>query len=94
MFGKGKLKCWKVLKSDPQFMNAFILLGSAWELDDETFKTHEKHVCELYGEILDVSLNEARYKIFEESYEKKTSSQIYPMPGNIKTSLQSCVLCF
>ena len=47
-FGKAKLKCWKVLKSDPQYMNAFISLGSTWELDDETFKTLEKYVCELY----------------------------------------------
>ena len=59
-FGKVKLKCWKVLKSDPQFMNAFMLLGSAWEFDDETFKTLEKYV----GKKRDVSVNEARYKVF------------------------------
>ena len=70
-FGKGKLKCWKVLKSDPQYMNAFISLDSTWELDDETFKTLEKYVCELYGKKRDVSVNEARYKVFKESYEKK-----------------------
>ena len=70
-FGKGKLKCWKVLKSDPQYMNAFISLGSTWELDDDTFKTLEKYVCELYGKKRDVSVNEARYKVFKESYEKK-----------------------
>ena len=52
-------------------MNAFISLGSTWELDDETFKTLEKYVCELYGKKRDVSVNEAPYKVFKESYEKK-----------------------
>ena len=70
-FGKGKLKCWKVLKSDPQYMNAFISLCSTWGLDEKTFKTLEKYVCELYGKKRDGSVSEARCKVFKESYEKR-----------------------
>ena len=71
-FGKGKLKCWKVLNSDPQFMNAFILLASARELDDETFKTLDKCACEL---ALQVSTRLVA-KYLNNHMRRKTSSQI------------------
>ena len=70
-FGKGKMKCWKILKSDPLFMDMFISFGSTWQLDSETFKVLEKYLCQLHGRKRQENVNDARYKMFKDTYEKK-----------------------
>ena len=75
-FGKGKQKCWKVLKINYLYLAAFKSLGSSWDLDDETFKILEGYVCRLYGRKKEERVNEARYNMFKETYEKNTFFQI------------------
>ena len=70
-FGKGKMKCWRILKSDPLFMDMFISFGSTWQLDSETFKVFEKYVCQLYGRKHEENVNDAHYKMFKYTYERK-----------------------
>ena len=70
-FRKGKKKCWDTMKSDPLFLNAFKILGVNWDIDDETLNILENYVCNLYGRKYESTVNEARYKIFKDTYEKK-----------------------
>ena len=48
-FGKGKKICWEIMKSNPNFVNAFERLGSEWEADDEIKTNIEWYDCKLYG---------------------------------------------
>ena len=70
-FGKGKQKCWKVLKNDSRYINAFKSLGLTSDLNAETFKMLESYVRRLYGRKGGERVNSACYKIFKEIYEKK-----------------------
>ena len=64
-FGKGKQKCWKVVKSDSMYINEFKSLGLTWDLNAETFKILESYVCRLYGKKGEERVNAAHYKIFK-----------------------------
>ena len=47
--GKGKTKAFKLLKDNPKYVRAFMLLGRSWDVDDELFDVLEEFVCDLYG---------------------------------------------
>ena len=42
-----------------------------WQLDSEAFKVPEKYVCQLYGGKREGNVNDARYKMCKDTYEKK-----------------------
>ena len=67
LFGKGKGKCWKLMKSDQQFVSAFQVVGESWDFTDELFRKFEKFVCKLYNSKSD-EVNSARFELFQKKY--------------------------
>ena len=68
-FHKGKRKCLDIMKSDPLYINSFKTLGVNWEIDAEMLNILEYYVCSLYGRKHESTVNEARFKIFKDTYE-------------------------
>ena len=47
--GKGKTKARKLLMKNRTYVDAFMDLGSSWNMSDKTVNAIERFVCELYG---------------------------------------------
>ncbi|XP_071822275.1 uncharacterized protein [Apostichopus japonicus] len=63
-YGKGKVKCLKVLKSRPEFCNTFSSLGETFDVPNELSKTLQSFVCCLYGQTACTDVNQARLNLF------------------------------
>ena len=50
LYGRGKLKAFKLMLSEVKFQNAFRELGSSFTLSNTLFSTLEQFVCRLYGQ--------------------------------------------
>ena len=59
-FKKGKSTCWKKMKKNQIFIEAFKKLGSSWNVDDSTLEALEHFVCALYGYTGQKSINVVR----------------------------------
>ena len=66
-FKKDKQMCWKALKKNWNFVEAFSLLGENWSIDadDGIMPVLEQYVCEIYGYPREKSVNVVRSKFFE-----------------------------
>ena len=49
-FRKGKKRSWSVMQSDDGFIQAFTVLRSNWNIDQNLECLLEEYVCSLYGE--------------------------------------------
>ena len=63
-FRKGKSTCYKVMKGNNEFREAFASLGDNWNITEETSAELEKFVCKLYG-YNERDANKVRKKIFD-----------------------------
>lgn len=63
-YSKGKVKTWKVAKTEACFLEAFEELGKSFTLTAETLHKLEQYVCALYGYPKLNSVNEVRYRAF------------------------------
>ena len=63
-FRKGKSTCYKVMKGNNEFREAFASLGDNWNVTEETSAELEKFVCKLYG-YNERDVNKVRKKIFD-----------------------------
>ena len=61
-FRKGKKRCCSVIQSDDRFIQAFTVLGSNWNIDQNLKCFLEEYVCSLHGE---KKLSLLRFYIFE-----------------------------
>ena len=90
-FGKGKGKCWKMMKSREEFASAFKMIGSNWELTEDLMNTMETFVCKLYGSKKS-RVNEARYELFHKKYAKQNKvvnlSLLPPCKSTLEKHLQ------
>ena len=64
--------CWKALKKNQNFVEAFSLLGEEWSVDadDGIMPALELYVCTIYGYPREKSVNVVRSKLFEKKYTK------------------------
>jgi len=65
--GMGKTKLLSVLQDNDRFIDAANLLGEQEDLSTLVKEELEECVCRLYGIQNEVSINEARYKLFTRS---------------------------
>ena len=72
-FRKGKKLCWKVLKANEEFQQAFRIVGDDWELSDEVIKILEKFVCKLYNSG-QTSVNAARFQLFDKKFVRENKA--------------------
>ena len=70
---KGKIKPLKVLQKNETAMDAFIEIGVAEELKEETCLLIEKYVCAVYGKKNLEDIDEVQTQIFVESIVKEMS---------------------
>ena len=63
-FRKGKSTCYKVMKENNEFREAFASLGDNWNVTEEISAELEKFVCTLYG-YNEGDVNKVRKKIFD-----------------------------
>ena len=63
-FRKGKSTCYKVMKGNNEFREAFVSLGDNWNVTEETSANLEKFTCKLYG-YNERDVNKVRKKIFD-----------------------------
>ena len=71
-FRKGKKRCWSVMQSNDRFIQAFTVLGSNWNINQNLECPLEEYVCSLYEE-KKLSVNEVRFYIFQK---KKMNERI------------------
>ena len=65
--------------NNDKFRDAFVKLGSEWQLTDEIFKLLEEFTCRLYVSRTDiVDVNEIRYELFRVKDGNVESSQLPP----------------
>ncbi|KAG1711251.1 hypothetical protein GQR58_002553 [Nymphon striatum] len=71
-FKKGKQMCWKVMKKNQNFVEAFCLLGVNWSVDvnDGIFQVLERYVCTIYGYPRETMVNVVRSKLFDKKFTK------------------------
>ena len=69
-FGKEKKICWEIMKSNPNFVNAFERLASEWEADDEIKTNIEWYDCKLHGSRKKI-VNDVRYELFNKKYARE-----------------------
>ena len=62
--GIGKVKIFKAVSKDERFVNAAALLSQSLDLSDNLVDVLEKLCCSLYGLKEEISINEARYRLF------------------------------
>ena len=70
-FRKGKKTCWRHLCKNEDFVSAFSSLGSTHDICTDVAKTIEKYVCVLYGRSKLKNVNEVRWSIFWDKYNKE-----------------------
>ena len=63
-FRKGKKRCWSVMQSNDRLIQAFTVLGSNWNINQNLECLLEEYVCSLYEE-KKLSVNEVRFYIFQ-----------------------------
>ena len=65
--------CWKSLKKNWNFVEAFSLLGENWsiEVDDGIMPVLEQYACIIYGYLREKLVNVVRSKLFEKKYTKE-----------------------
>ena len=65
--------CWKSLKKNWNFVEAFSLLGENWsiEVDDGIMPVLEQYACTIYGYLREKLVNVVRSKLFEKKYTKE-----------------------
>ena len=81
-FGKGKTKCWKVMKSKEKFVIAFQQLGDDWQLSEALLNTLEIFTCKLYGSRKSI-VNKERYELID-------LSLLPPCKTTLNLHLQRC----
>ena len=59
---KGKIRPFKLAKSQQKFANAFAALGDEVDISESVKKILEEFVCHLYGDVKETSINKLRYK--------------------------------
>ena len=89
-FGKGKNKCWKIMKTNRGFLTAFQEIGNDWELSEHLIDLFEKFVCTLYGS-KKVRVNEARYELFKKKFIKENKIiDLSLLPPSLILHLNRC----
>lgn len=58
--GKGKVKPWKLLLENPEFLEPFSLLGQSFEISEEVSTPLNRFVCLLYGDKKGTCVNDSR----------------------------------
>ena len=69
-FRKGKTMCYSLMTKDKKYLDAFMSLGSQWDVEETTVSILEQYICSLYGRKKCDSVNVARQQIFWERYNK------------------------
>ena len=62
--------CWNHIKTDPQLLELFRILGAEMHTSEEILASLEKFVCKMYGEKGVTDVNTARSKIFWKKLKK------------------------
>ena len=92
-FGKGKGKCWKVMKSKEKLVIAFQQLDDDWQLPEALLNTLEVFTRNLYGSRKS-TVNEARYELFMKKYTKGNKVidlvLLQPCKTSFNLHLQQC----
>ncbi len=70
-FNKGKNTCWTVLQKNPKFWRVFTKVGVEWLPHGGLVELLEEFVCKLYGCPRLKDINEARFHLFQRTYESK-----------------------
>ena len=65
---KGKQRPLDIMMKHEQFISAFAMLGEHHNVPDETVSTIEHFVCSLYGKHNLLSVDTARYVMFQHTY--------------------------
>lgn len=77
-YRRGKVKPFKTLKKNDQYINGFLQLLKISDQDlttgSEKFSTIEKFVCQMYG-LKETDVNKGRYEVFEKLYKSKKDSE-------------------
>ena len=69
-FRRGKQRCFDVLQKYPKFKQAFIELGTNWELSEYLISALEEFTCYIYGSRTK-DIDNLRYKMFNKKYVKE-----------------------
>ncbi len=69
---KGKLRPLVLIMKNDDFRSAFAELGTSAEVSTEVTATCDKFVCHLYGKPLLDNVDQARYRIFQQTYVPKS----------------------
>ena len=69
-FSKEKERCWKLMQKYEELEVCFTKLGSEPNLSEDLFESLEEYTALLYG-VKSKSINEARWKIFENKKHKR-----------------------
>jgi hypothetical protein len=92
-FGKGKNKCWKIMKGKQEFVTAFQEMGNGWTLSENSIDSFEKFVCKLYGS-KKIRVNDAHYELFQKKYVKENKvidlSLLPPCRSSLILHLNRC----
>ena len=70
IFRKSKLICWKKIEKSKKFTEMFVQLGNQWRIDGALQALLEEYVCALFMKGKR-DINEVRYEMFKNIYEKK-----------------------
>lgn len=65
--GQGKLKAFKLLEGEPEYLDLFVRIGQEWDVSEELFQITEKF-----------EVNELRYKLFSIKQGKADSACLPP----------------
>ncbi len=77
--GQGKLKALKILLTLSTYRDAFMSLGTDWQLPNEVFRVIQDFTCQLYCRNTKTSeVNELRYQLFRSRSGEIESGQLPP----------------
>ena len=83
--GQRKLKALKILLREQKFIDAFVTLGSSWNVANELFCIIEEFVCQLYCRNTTIlKVNEPRYQMFRSRRGEMESAQLPPCEDTLK----------
>ena len=90
---KGKVRPFKILQQQHQFVEVFQKLGSSVDgLDDDTVEGLHRFVCCLYGKPSLTDPDQVRYDVFKARYEAKSEGKSFNIDDGIDLSLlPTCV---
>ena len=73
--GKGKIKVWKTLSDNPEYIDIFSMLGNTFPPSELLVSQLHQFVCLMYGDKIALNTDECRYNLFNSG---KYSDDVLP----------------